>query len=69
MLDVTFELCGRVSVHREAKAFCAEKLASEVRWQSQGQTESLADTLTEPETAGLNSRRSRNTSAQSLFAL
>jgi hypothetical protein len=51
MLDAAFELRGSVSVHKEARRFCAEKLASEVRWQSRGQTESLADTLLEPETA------------------
>lgn len=44
-------------IHGEARcsAFCTEKLASEVRWQGQGQIKSLADTLLEPESAGLNS--------------
>lgn len=40
-------------IHGEARcsAFCTEKLISEVRWQSQG----LADTLLEPESAGMSS--------------
>lgn len=55
-------------IHGEARcsAFCTEKLASEVRWQSQGQIKSLADTLLEPESAGMNSV---HTSAHGLSAL
>lgn len=36
MLDISFELCSRISVHREARCFalCTENLASEMRWQT-----------------------------------